>query len=160
MEAPRDQYPVGAVKFIRQYEIKGNMLAFFDWGEMVLWELPDCSPSIDGRLDTCYSRNVIAAHWNFYNGQSVDTNALNISQADVALLPMKLVGAVNLSKVPGWKTVYVDFLAVVLVRDVERFPKLAGLNLPVKESEKAIRGREPFPNMNPRLQRAADGVHR
>lgn len=153
MEAPRDQYPVAAVKFIHDYEIKGNMLVFFDWGEMVLWELPDCSPSIDGRLDTCYSRNVIAAHWNFYNGEPVDTKALDISQADLALLPMKLVGAVNLSKMPGWKTVYVDLLAVVLVRDAERFPKLAGMNLPVKASEIAIRGREPFPNSNPRLER-------
>jgi hypothetical protein len=160
MEAPRNQYPVAAVKFIRDHEIKGNMLAFFDWGEMVLWELPDCSPSIDGRLDTCYSRNVIAAHWNFYNGEPVNSSALDISRADLALLPMNLVGAVNLSKTPGWKTVYVDLLAVVLVRDSERYPKLVGTDLPVKASEKAIRGREPFPNVNPRLQRAAEGARR
>lgn len=153
MEAPRDQYPVAAINFIREHEIKGNMIAFFDWGEIVLWELPDCSPSIDGRLDTCYSRKVIAAHWNFYNGEPVDPSALDISRADLALLPAKLVGTDNLSKTPGWKVVYADPLAIILARDVERFPKLMGINLPVLASEEAIRGREAFPKVNPRLER-------
>ena len=153
MEAPRNQYPVAAVNFIREHELKGNMLAFFDWGEMVLWQLPDCSPSIDGRLDTCYSRNVIAAHWNFYNGEQVDPAALDVSRADIAMLPANLVGTVNLSQMPGWKTVYTDPLASVLVRDIQRFPKLAGIILPVVGPEEVIRGREPFPNVNPRLAR-------
>ncbi|MEO5803673.1 MAG: hypothetical protein ABIR24_09085 [Verrucomicrobiota bacterium] len=152
MEAPRNQYPVEAVHFIREYDLKGNMLAFFDWGEMVLWQLPNCSPSIDGRLDTCYSRKVISAHWNFYNGEPVDPGALEIARADLALLPAKLVGTINLSKAPGWKTVYADPLAVILVRDVERFPKLAGIFFPVIGSEEALRGREAFPRANPRLQ--------
>jgi hypothetical protein len=152
MEAPRDQYPVAAVKFIRDHEIKGNMLAFFDWGEMVLWQLPDCSPSIDGRLDTCYSRKVITAHWNFYNGEAVDATALDVSRADLALLPTKLVGTDNLSKTPGWKIVYADPLAMLLVRDAGRFSKLAGMNLPMIASEDVIRGREPFPNSTPRLE--------
>jgi hypothetical protein len=158
MEAPRDRYPVAAVKFIHDHEIKGNMLAFFDWGEMVLWQLPDCSPSIDGRLDTCYSRNVIAAHWNFYNGEPVDANALDLSRADLALLPAKLFGAQELSKKPGWKVVYTDPLAVILVRDAARFPKLAGIVHPVTAADEAIRGREPFPKINPRLERKAAAV--
>jgi len=160
MEAPRDQYPVAAVNFIKEYEIKGNMLAFFDWGEMVLWELPDCSPSIDGRLDTCYSRKMISQHWNFYNGEAVDSTVLDISRADLALLPSKLVGAVNLSRMSGWKAVYADPLAVLLVRDIERFSKLAGMKLPVVGSEKAILGREPFPWANPRLERKAQNNHK
>lgn len=155
MEVPRNQYPVAAVKFIKEHKIKGNMLAFFDWGEMVLWELPDCSPSIDGRLDTCYTRKMISEHWNFYNGEPVDSSVLDVSRADLALLPSSLVGAVNLSKVPGWKAVYADLVAVVLVRDAERFAKLAGKNLPIKGTEKSILGREPFPKFNPRLERKA-----
>ncbi len=151
MEAPRNQYPVTAVKFIHENEIHGNMLAFFDWGEMVLWELPECSPSIDGRLDTCYTRKVISAHWNFYNGEPVDQAALDFSRADLALLPATLVGSANLAKMPGWKAVYADPLAVVLVRNIERFPKLTGRNLPVIESERVLSGREPFPKLNPRL---------
>jgi hypothetical protein len=146
MEAPRNQYPVSAVKFIRDHDLRGNMLAFFDWGEMVLWQLPECSPSIDGRLDTCYSRQLISEHWKFYNGEAFDSSVLNIDAADLALLPAKLVGAHNLSELKNWRVVYLDPLAVVMVRDSNRFPKLAGIQLPVTEPESAILGREPFPN--------------
>lgn len=146
MEIPRNQYPVAAVYFIREHEIKGNMLAFFDWGEMVLWELPECSPSIDGRLDTCYSRKLIAAHWNFYNGDIVAPDVLDIARADLALLPAKLVGTHNLSQSPEWKVVYADPLATLLVRNMERFPKLAGINVPIIGAEGVVQGREPFPD--------------
>lgn len=153
MEAPRSQYPLAAASFIREHELRGNMLVFFDWGEMVLWQLPDCSPSIDGRLDTCYTRRVIAAHWNFYNGETVDPAALDLARADLALLPAKLVGAHHLAQAADWKVVYVDPLAVVLVRGAERFPKLAGINLPVQQGEEVVQGREPFPDLCPRLAR-------
>ena len=61
--------PWPRVEFIQQHELRGNLLVFFDWGEMCLWELPDSRVSIDGRLDTCYPLDVIAAHWNFYNAE-------------------------------------------------------------------------------------------
>ncbi len=145
MEAPRNKYPVAAVNFIREHELTGNMLAFFDWGEMVLWQLPDCSPSIDGRLDTCYSRKLISEHWKFYNGETVDSEVLDLSRADLALLPVKLAGAHELAKIPDWKIIYSDSLALILVRRAERFPKLSGLNFPILGDDNATRGREPFP---------------
>ena len=151
MEVPKSQYPLPAVNFIREHEITGNMISFFDWGELVLWELPECSPSIDGRLDTCYSRKLISAHWNFYRAETFDREELDVSRADLALLPVNLAGAVELSKAPGWKAVYADGLAVVLVRDVSRFPKLAGKQMPIMGDASAIVGREPFPKINRRL---------
>jgi hypothetical protein len=39
MEVPRSQYPLGAISFIREHGLKGNLLVFFDWGEQCLWEL-------------------------------------------------------------------------------------------------------------------------
>jgi hypothetical protein len=146
MEAPRSQYPVGAVDFLREHEMRGRLLVFFDWGEMAIFQLPDCPPSIDGRLDTCYSRPLIAEHWKFYNGQTVNPNILNINESDLALLPVNLAGAVELAKRPGWRTIYYDSLAVVLARDAARFPKLQKLALPVAGSEAATAGRMPFPS--------------
>ena len=132
MEVPRDEYPVAAVKFIQQHELRGNLLVFFDWGEMCLWELPDSRVSIDGRLDTCYPPDVIAAHWKFYNAEPFDRGALDLSRADFALLPSKLAGSLALAKQDGWQAVYYDNLAVVLVKNVKQFPKLARLKLPVE----------------------------
>ena len=150
MEVPRSEYPTGAVDFLREHQLHGRMLTFFDWGEMVIFDLPGCPPSMDGRLDTCYSRELIDAHWKFYNGEPFDGNVLDVDQADLALLPANLAGTAALAQRPGWKVIYHDDLAALLVRDVGRFPELNSLSLPVAGSKSAVLGRAPFPNLSPR----------
>lgn len=149
MEVPRSEYPVAAIQFIQQHDLHGNMLAFFDWGEMCIWDLPDSPVSIDGRLDSVYPPDIIAAHWKLYNGDSFDTNSLNIAKADYALLPSNLAGSQALVKKDGWHAAYYDDLAVVLVKNFNQFPKLAGLKLPVQGDAGATQGRDPFPNHLP-----------
>jgi hypothetical protein len=150
MEAPSAQYPNGAIAFLRENKISGKMLTFFDWGEMVIFHLPDCPPSIDGRLDTCYSRELIAAHWKFFNGEPFDQNILNPEAADLALLPSNLAGAKALAKLPDWRAIYFDDTAVILARNWERFPALAHLTLPVQGPKNAGVGRIAFSDHNPR----------
>jgi len=145
MESPRDQYPVAAISFIREHHLQGKMLTFFDWGEMVIFELPDCPVSIDGRLDTSYSRDLIATHWRFYNDEPFDEKLLPVDNADLALLPSHLAGAAGLSRRIGWKIIYQDPLAMVLARGPERFPSLKDIVIPAIESQTATTGREPFP---------------
>jgi hypothetical protein len=145
MEVPKKQYPVAAVEFIRNHHLRGNTLSFFDWGEMTLWELPDCPVSLDGRTDACYPHDTILEHWNFYNAQPVNPQILDVNKADLALLPAHLAGAVELSKTPGWVAVYVDEVAVVLVHNISRFPNLPS-SLPVQGAAEATIGRAPFPD--------------
>jgi hypothetical protein len=149
IEVPRAQYPVAAIQFIQQHELRGNLLSFFDWGEECIWELPDSRVSIDGRLDSCYPPEIIAAHWKFYNGETFDTNALNLNRADFALLPSHLAGAMVLAKNDGWQPAYFDNLAVVLVKNPGQFPKLSGVRLPVQGDSNATQGRTAFPNHLP-----------
>lgn len=149
MEVPRSEYPVAAIQFIQQHDLHGNMLAFFDWGEMSIWDLPDTKVSIDGRLDSVYPPAVITAHWKLYNGDSFDTNVLNLVKADYALLPSNLAGSQALVSKGRWQAVYYDDLAVVLVRNPSQFSKLAGLKLPVQGDQSATQGRDPFPNHLP-----------
>jgi len=150
MEVPRSQYPLSAIAFIRAHELRGNLLVFFDWGEQCLWELPECAPSLDGRWETCYPRDLIPEHWKFYNGQPVDRKILDIGKADLALIPANLAGAQQeLAAEPGWQLVYVDSLACVLVRDARRYPKLAQERLPVVGPADAAQGRAPFPKDPP-----------
>jgi hypothetical protein len=150
MEVPRTQYPVGAVDFLRDHEMRGPMLVFFDWGEMVIFHLPDCPPSMDGRLDTCYSRELIAAHWKFYNDEPYDKTILDPEKAELALLPVKLAGAAALAKQPGWRAVYFDDTAVILARNLVKFPRLGGLQLPVEGPKTADIGRAAFADQSPR----------
>jgi hypothetical protein len=145
MEISRQQYPVAAVEFIKQHGLHGNLLVFFDWGEQCLWELPDSRVSIDGRLDTCYPREVIAAQLKFYNAEPFDTAALDLSRADFALLPSDMTSANQLAQRGSWQAVYFDDRALVLVRNVGQFPKLSALKLPV-EGVGVTKGRAPFPD--------------
>lgn len=152
MEAPRGQYPIAAVDFMRRHGLRGNVLTFFDWGEMCLWELPDCAVSMDGRMDACYPHDLITEHWAFYNNQPVNPRILDVTQADLALLPANLAGAGALAKLPGWQAVYFDGLAVVLARNVQRFPDLPPGHLPVEGDAGATIGRAAFPDaLPPRL---------
>ena len=146
MEIPRAQYPVAAIQFIQQHDLHGNLLVFFDWGEMCIWDLPHSKVSIDGRLDSVYSPAIIDAHWKLYNGEPFDTNALNLARADFALLPSHLAGAKALAENDRWHPVYYDDRAVVLVKDPAEFPGLAGLKLPVQGPPVSTEGRDPFPN--------------
>ena len=146
MAVPRDRYPVAAVAFMQKHALRGNLLAFFDWGEMCLWELPACPVSMDGRLDTCYSRELIHEHWHLYNDQPVNRAVLDIAKADVALLPVRLAGSLALVKKFGWQPVYFDDLAVVLVRDIRRFPQLIPDAVAEQGTAEAIKGCAPFPD--------------
>ena len=146
MEVPRAQYPVAAIQFIQQHDLHGNLLVYFDWGEMCIWNLPRSPVSIDGRLDSVYSPAVIDAHWKLYNGEPFDTNALNLARADFALLPSDLAGAKALVQDEKWRAVYFDQRAVVLVKNPAQFPKLARLALPVQGPASATEGRDVFPN--------------
>ena len=145
MEISRQQYPVAAVEFIKQHGLHGNLLVFFDWSEQCLWELPDSRVSIDGRLDTCYPREVITAQLKFYNAEPFDPAALDLNQADLALLPSDMTSAVQLAQSGGWQAVYLDERALVLVKNAGQFPKLSGLKLPM-EGVGATKSRAPFPD--------------
>jgi hypothetical protein len=150
MEIPSAQYPNGAVAFLSEHKLKGKMLVFFDWGEMVIFHLPDCPPSIDGRLDTCYSPGLIAAHWKLYNGEPFDQKILNPDEADLALLPVNLAGVAALARRPDWKPIYYDQTAVILARNWERFPQLARLTLPVEGPKITGLGRVAFLDKSPK----------
>lgn len=149
IEVPRDTYPVSAIRFMREHGVTGNTVTFFDWGQQVLWELPHNPVSFDGRLDTVYSAEIMQAHWRFYGGEPPG-QALDLARADVALLPAASAG-VNLLYAAGWRTVYVDPLAVVLVKTPAGYPLLDGLALPVRAGIAAVSGRVPFPDSIPVL---------
>src|SRR5262249_38413698 len=121
-----------------------------DWGDMIIFQLPNCAPSIDGRLDACYSRSLIIAHWRLYNGEDVDQRTLPIDQADLALLPSNLAGNLVLRNRPGWRVVYFDETAALLARNAQRFPALNDLHMPVQGPREASLDRIPFPNQSSR----------
>ncbi len=141
---PKDTYPVTAIAFMREHGLTGRTLTFFDWGQMVLWELPHNPVSFDGRLDTVYPDAIRDAHWRFYAGDDPGP-ALDLAAAAVALLPTGY-GAVDRLRLTGWTLVYRDPLASILVRDPIAYPALATLRQPVQLGPAATAGRARFPD--------------
>jgi hypothetical protein len=145
IEVPRDVFPVAAIEFMRAHRLAGNTLCFFDWGQQVLWELPDNPVSFDGRLDTVYPASIMDAHWRLYAGQEPGS-ALDLTRARIALLPADSPAVAGLLR-QHWRIVYGDPLAAVLVNGSEIAPDLT----PQLAAAGAVSGRVPFPDTPPAL---------
>jgi hypothetical protein len=144
MEVERDVYPVSAIEFMQANQLEGKTITFFDWGQENLWELPNNPVSFDGRFDTGYPQPVIAAHWDFYSGKALRPE-VNWREADLALLPTGS-GGVRLLLATGWRSVYLDPLATVLVRAGGRHTAFRAGEGPRRAGTEALRGRKPFPD--------------
>lgn len=145
MVVEKHLFPVNAIAWMKAHHLHGHCLIQFDWGQQFLWEMPESRVSFDGRLDTVYSREIIQAHWRLYDGEADAYDALQGDRADTALLP-SYSPALPLLRQRGWRLVYGDPLATVLVRRTEAFPALTGLTLPVVEWEdEVVSGVVPFP---------------
>jgi hypothetical protein len=110
-------YPVGAVKFIKENKLKGNIFNPFGWGEYLIWHLyPDVRVSIDGRYDTVYPMSLIKKQ--FTPLISKDKKEISVpfeEKTDLILLEKgKLLRKKLDLKV--WKLVYEDKTASVFVK--------------------------------------------
>jgi hypothetical protein len=107
MESP--YYPVGAVKFIKEEGLSGNILAKFEFGEYLIWELyPRCLVGIDGRYETVYRPEVSEKYFNFQAARANWRQFLEDYPPDLLLLEKtdKIMKLVQLE--PGWFPIYSD----------------------------------------------------
>ena len=96
---------------------------------------------------------VITAHWDFYAGKALRP-AVRWDEAEVALLPANCAG-IRLLMLKGWRRVYLDPLATVLVP--ARGPHaqfMAGRRIRPRSAD-AVSGRIPFPDVPAVLATAA-----
>ena len=48
--AVNGQYPLGAVKYLHENPIEGNMFNEYNWGGFLIWQYPEKKVFIDGRM--------------------------------------------------------------------------------------------------------------
>lgn len=118
ISVPADRYPVQAVKLLAASGIEGNLVNQFNWGEYILWHLgPSVQVMIDGRREWVYSDDTYQKYLRFQDGSGDWDRLLRDYPADVALLEKESTSANLLHLKPGWKQVYSDNIAVILVRE-------------------------------------------
>jgi hypothetical protein len=109
LDRPANSCPVGAVEFLEQNNVRGNLLVPFNYGSYALWELRGkMRVSMDGRYDLVYSPATYLRVDDFFNARgdwptlltSPAPNAILVPRAD-AVYPKLLVE-------PGWNEAWRD----------------------------------------------------
>ncbi|MGD9764214.1 MAG: hypothetical protein AB7V27_10910 [Candidatus Binatia bacterium] len=127
------EYPVGALRHVRQTAIRGNLAVPLDWGGYALFHAaPAVKVSLDGRFATVYPPRVVEDGFAFFRGDG-DSRLLDAYPTDLALVPHDLRTAAHAR--PGWRVLYADDVATLYGRD----------GLPASGVHAAPRGRQRFP---------------
>jgi hypothetical protein len=94
------------VAMVKQRELQGRLVVWFDWGEYAIWHFaPDLLVSIDGRRETVYSDQVMQKHLNFYYVPASTAGFLAETIPDHIWLPVNLPVVPNLLA-DGWMPLY------------------------------------------------------
>jgi hypothetical protein len=113
-------YPSGAVNYIKEQELSGNILTEFHWGEYLIWELhPLCRVSLDGRYEQVYPERITREYFDFIFCRRGWKDFLTRYPPNLILIKngSKLSGALN--KEFGWKQIYSDSGAALFSRSFD-----------------------------------------
>jgi hypothetical protein len=118
-------YPAGAVAFLREHRLSGNVLGDFGWGQYLIWHLaPGSKVFIDGRYDTVYPTKVIDDYLRFYFAWPGAAAVLSAYPHDFVLIPPNAPAYALMRRTPGWKLVYRDLDAVLFARADKPLPAI------------------------------------
>ena len=110
--------PVGAIAFMQERGLSGNIMTDFTWGEYVIWHMaPASKVFIDGRYDTIYPPDVVDDYLAFHYGAAGAKEVLRKYRHDFILLsPNDEAALAVTASAPEWKQLYRDGSCVLFVR--------------------------------------------
>ncbi len=110
-------YPLGAVQYIRDRNLTGNVLTDFEWGEFVMWKLyPKCLVSMDARYESVYPKHVFDRYIEFYFASSDWRVFLDQYPHDMILIKRSANVYPILRQQKNWCEVYSDIGSALFVR--------------------------------------------
>ncbi|MBX3025938.1 hypothetical protein KF840_13610 [bacterium] len=112
------EYPVGALRFLRERGIAGNLALPLDWGGYALWHgAPALKVSLDGRFATVYPPAVVEDGFAFFRADG-DANAARLLDAYPTTLVLVPRGTPTpLDRRGEWHLLYTDQVAALWSRD-------------------------------------------
>jgi len=113
----REEYPVRMVDLMREAELEGNVIVFFDWAEYCIWHLyPRCRVFLDGRFRSAYGPQAIIDYLNFLYGEPGWQRALLDYDTELVLAHMGNPCSDLLRRHPDWQSVREEPPAVLFAR--------------------------------------------
>ncbi len=120
--------PSGAVAFMQQHDLRGNLLNDYDWGAYLIWHAePRSRLFIDGRCETVYPDAVINDYVQFYFNFAQAGRVLRGYPHDLILIPPEAAAYRFLQNSPEWKPIYRDETAVLFARANSAAAKIEGV---------------------------------
>jgi hypothetical protein len=135
-EDTRSPFPTGALRYIEEQQVTGNMVVYFDWAQLVIYRYhPQIRVAYDGRFRTVYPPEVEDAYFDLLSNQRPEEwrRLLYDYPTEWVLIPVESDLADRMQSEAGWWLVYEDLLAALYQRAVqgEKAPQ------PVRRSEPA-----------------------
>ena len=107
----------GAMEFVRNRQLSGRMVTFFDWGQYAIWHKSgDLLVSMDGRRETVYSERIVDLHLDMYLGMENGLAYLDSLHADYVWIPNELPLVSNLMTSPMWTPAYRGGRSIIFAR--------------------------------------------
>jgi hypothetical protein len=116
------KYPYGAVTYLKENSINGNVLNCYGWGGYMIWKLPEYKTFIDGRM-TSWRKNgdyFMDDYQKIYyqTEENVDLLEEYLKKYDIRIVLEKpdsnLVKYLRENRSEEWETVYEDDVSVIL----------------------------------------------
>jgi len=105
-----------AIEFIKINNLRGNLLAPFNWGSYAMWKLyPQCLISVDGRYEEAYTNEVYLDVCNFTFAQKNWQDVLRKYHNDIILVESTTETFKRMKSLRRWKLVYQDKDAAVFL---------------------------------------------
>ncbi len=105
-------YPVGAVRFLRAEDIRGNLALPLDWGGYVLWHAaPNIKVSLDGRFATVYPASVIETNFAFFRADGNPDAARLLDEYPTTLVLAPRGASIPVRRRVDWRVLYRDEVA-------------------------------------------------
>lgn len=108
-------YPVYAAQFMQANNIKGNILVPSDWGEYVIWKLPESKVSVDGRFRTVYPEKIIKKSRDFSMGLEGWRAMVDDYPTQIILIRKSDQTQRVLEKAGDWAKIYEDPTSMLFV---------------------------------------------
>ena len=110
-----ENFPVQAVQYIQDHQLKGNLFHHYNWGGYLIWKLwPEQKVFIDGRNEVHGLRFLEDEYLELINLGPKWQTVLDKYQIRYVLLPKKEPLVQMLKVMGGWQVVYSDEQSVIL----------------------------------------------
>ena len=109
--------PAGALAFMQQHGLHGNILPQFEWGSYLLWHMGDAlKVYIDPRGELVYTDQQEGDYARFFYGMDGAQSLLDAYPHDYVLMGVRSKGCDLVRKDPRWHLLYSDQTAALFGR--------------------------------------------